>query len=90
MEREWVSTGHREVIDSQVDKIPEFDPRKGEHFWIVITTYKVDPSRVTSPDPTVTPMLDHESLVAVVGPGCYYCEQVYEPVLKHRRCKGQP
>lgn len=90
MERAWVSTGHRERIDSpsDIDRIPPFDPRSGDHFWIVTTAYRVDPKQFTSADPSIMPMLDHESLVVVAGPGCYYCEQPYTPTLASRRCRG--
>ena len=89
-ERTWVDTGHQERIDSptDIDRIPPFDPRSGDHLWIVVTSYRVNPAQFTSPDPGVTPLLDHESLLAVAGPACYYCEQAYTSSLARRRCRG--
>lgn len=91
MHREWVP-GPSQQIDSpsEIDRIPEYDPRSGDHCWLVITSYRVDPEKFTSPDPTVMPILDHETLVSVTGPGCYYCEQLYSSRLAKRRCKGKP
>lgn len=85
--RRWEGTGQRYEASSSGDRIPAFDPRSGNHYWILITTYNVDPSLWS--DPTHTPMLDTENLVLITGPGCFYCEQHYDQV-KHRRCKGQP
>lgn len=87
--REIVSTGQTIRVDP-VDRVPDYDPRSGDHLWIVTTAYQVDPEHWRSPDPTVTPMLDHENLLSVAGPGCFYCEQVYTPQLAKRRCKGEP
>lgn len=83
--REWVSTGHTERVDP-VDRVPEFDPRTGEHLWIVGTTYRVNPAEWF--DPTHTPMLDRENLLLVSPPGCWHCEQIYTPQLAKRRCRG--
>jgi hypothetical protein len=78
-------TGHIVEVRNHVDRIPEFDPRSGEHYWIVLTTYKVDPEKFTKGEG----FLDTENLVSVSPPGCYHCEQVYTPYLAHRRCKGE-
>lgn len=87
-ERAWTSTGQTERIDAPggIDRVPEFDPRAGDHLWTVVTMYQVDPAKWSDPDHL--PILDHESLLTVAGPGCYYCEQRYSPQLASRRCKG--
>ena len=77
----WASTNTREATRSDVDRLPPFN---GEHLWIVAPTYRVDP---TSPNP---PVLDHEILLFVAGPVCFWCEQPYEKRLTYRRCKGEP
>jgi hypothetical protein len=87
-ERAWQSTGFSQHAPGDVDRIPEFDSRTGDHLWIVITSYRVNPALMS--DPTHTPMLDTENLVSVTGPGCFYCEQPYSPRLGSRRCKGRP
>jgi hypothetical protein len=90
MEREWTSTGEKQLIETpaEFDRIPPFDPRTGDHLWIIITTYKANPGQWD--DPTHTPMLDRENLICVSGPGCFYCEQPYSTLLASRRCKGKP
>jgi hypothetical protein len=87
--RKIVPTGQPIRVDP-VDRIPDYDPRSGDHLWVITTAFRVDPARWSSPDPTVTPMLDHENLLSVAGPGCFYCEQVYTSLLATRRCKGDP
>lgn len=82
----WRPTGHRELVRGHVDRVPVFDPRTGEHLWIMLTVYRVDPLLWT--DPVHAPTLDHESLISVTGPGCYYCEQPYGPRVAARRCRG--
>lgn len=80
------STGFTERIHDTSHKIPDFDPRSGDHFWIMVTSFKVDPVKAMKGDQ----LMDHESLVSVVGPCCYYCEQLYNKTLASRRCKGHP
>jgi hypothetical protein len=87
MEIRTESTGFTEFIENPKDKIPDFDPRSGNHYWIMITTYKCDPEKMLKGDGPA--FFDHESLVAVLGPGCFYCEQIYTPLLSKRRCKGE-
>lgn len=88
--RAWQPTGHTVRVDNpyEIDRIPEFDPRSGNHFWIVTQAHQVDPAKFA--DPTHTPILDQETLVSVAGPGCYHCEKPYTPLLATRRCKGGP
>ena len=88
MERQWTSTGDKQLVEEPPDRTPEYDPRTGAHLWMVLTMYQVDPAAFT--DPTRTPMLDRENLLSVQGPGCFHCEQVYTPNLATRRCKGHP
>lgn len=87
-ERQIVATGHQQHIDPSilVDRIPDFDPRTGDHLWMVATVYRVVPQQWT--DPTHTPTLDAENLLSMVGPGCYHCGQPYSPRLATRRCAG--
>lgn len=80
----WQSTGQQHQIPGDVDRIPDFDPRTGEHLWTIITMY-----RWGGPD-VERPTLDSENLLMVTGPGCYYCEEKYTRLLTQRRCKGHP
>lgn len=87
-ERQWVGTGHQQFVAEPPDRVPEFDPRSGDHLWVVLTMYRIDPSGFA--DASRTPMLDTENLLTVQGPGCYFCEEPYTPRLASRRCKGEP
>lgn len=84
--REWTGTGQHIKVDA-VDRIPEFDPRTGDHLWNVIAMFRINPAAAA--DPTATPMLDGENLLSILGPGCFYCEEVYTPRLALRRCRGK-
>lgn len=71
-----------DVHSRQIHPVPDFDKRKGEHLWTVLACYQVK-------DPTAENLtLDHENLLTVAGPGCYYCEQPYSDRMKYRRCRG--
>ena len=85
-ERRWVPTDVMEEVPAEVDNIPDFDPRAGNHLWLMFAAYKVDPATW---QPDVSPTLDSTSLVSLAGPGCFYCEQHYTQA-KHSRCKGRP
>jgi hypothetical protein len=84
--RAWAGTGQSVRVDEFADRLPAFDPRTGDHLWIVSTTYRVDPAQWA--DPTHTPILDTENLLLVSPPGCWHCEQLYTPQLAKRRCRG--
>ncbi len=80
----WELTGSRVEVPGDVDRMPPFDKRTGDHLWVIITTYRWG-------GPTVeTPVLDGENLLAVTGPCCYYCERPFTEGLATRRCTGAP
>lgn len=80
----WASTGFVHEVPTGIDRVPPFDPRSGDHLWVICTAYRWG-------GPTVeTPHLDMESLLSISGPGCYYCEREYTPLLAARRCPGRP
>jgi hypothetical protein len=82
-------TGFREEVDTaqhSPDDVPPYDPRSGAHLWIVSPVYRVDPTRGAD----TTPVLDHENLLFIAGPVCFYCERSYETRMKFSRCKGEP
>jgi hypothetical protein len=86
-ERRWSTTDVVEEIPSEIDKIPDFDARSGNHLWLMHAAFKVDPATWSKHGPS--PRLDSHALVALAGPGCFYCEQPYQ-LVKHSRCKGRP
>lgn len=88
MKRAWTDAGHKVEVPGQIDRLPAYDPRSGEHLWIVGVVYRVDPAKFR--DPTATPILDNENLLLVPPPGCFWCEQSYTELLATRRCKGEP
>lgn len=85
MNGEYVGTGHLEKIDNLRDRIPDFDPRSGNHLWTVLTLYNVDPETYLAGKS----VLDHENLMNITPPGCYYCEKAYTPLLATRKCTGE-
>lgn len=87
-DRQLVSTGVKQRVDGFKDRIPEYDPRSGNHLWVVLQSYQIDPKKWTESDELV--IFDIENLLSVEGPGCYYCEQPYSPSLYYRRCPGEP
>jgi hypothetical protein len=80
---QWMATGEYVKYTGQVDRIPEFNPRSGDHLWTWAVMYRASPE-------AETPMLDTENLLLITGPGCFYCEQVYSKRLAMRRCSGHP
>jgi hypothetical protein len=87
-DRQIVPTGQHIQVDP-VDRIPDYDPRAGNHLWSMTGLWQVDPQQWSSGDASITPFLDHENLLSIAGPGCFYCEQVYTPLLASRRRGGQ-
>lgn len=67
-----------------VDKVPDFDPRSGDHYWVFTTMYKVDPEKMMEGEE----LLDMKNLVLTVGPGCFHCEEIYTPYIAKRHCRG--
>jgi hypothetical protein len=62
---------------------PVYDPRSGDHCWIALAAFYI-----ADPDATDN-SLDKENLFSI-NLGCYFCEEQYQPLLRHRRCKGEP
>lgn len=85
--RAWRPTSQIIEVPGQVDKIPPYDQRSGEHLWLMMCGYRVDPRLW---DGTHTPLLDQETLVILQGPGCFYCERPWSDLLARRRCPGRP
>lgn len=86
MEGFTTPTGFIEQID-HTKGIPDFDPRSGDHLWCLFSVYKINPAKLAKGEQA---LLDHEALLSVEGPGCFYCEKAYDPQLATRRCKGRP
>jgi hypothetical protein len=55
----------------------------GRHEWIVIAMF-----RVTNPARNQH-MLDHETMLAIDGPGCLHCNQPWTPTIGSK-CPGDP
>jgi hypothetical protein len=59
-------------------------PRPGEHLWIVLGMWLVN-------DPTTDDrVLEVGDLLTVEGPGCWVCEQPWNPSLTGSVCPGEP
>jgi hypothetical protein len=57
----------------------------GEHLWMIIGSWSVDPRKWTSNEVI---QMDSENLISLSPPGCYWCEQLFEPRLFCRRVSG--
>lgn len=80
-------TGIKVRVDDLPNRIPPYDDRSGDHFWVIMAAYHTNPAQWVDGE---KPNLDHENLVNIAGPGCYYCEQSYTGRLRLRRCPGDP
>jgi hypothetical protein len=60
-------------------KLPE--QRQGEHLWVVLAMYRVDPTADQF-------LLDTENLLSIEGTGCFWCEQKWTAELTARSCTG--
>lgn len=78
------TTDVSQAVYGEYDRVPEFDPRTGQHLWTMNAAYRWGGPSVE------THMLDLENLILLVGPGCCHCEQTYSPATALRRCKGRP
>lgn len=78
-------TGEVFRTEAHVDRIPDYDPRTGDHLWTMITIYRINPANLNGNGPG---LLDRENLLSIQGPGCYYCELPYSELLDKRRCRG--
>jgi len=89
---ELVGTGFvQQVREGGVDRIPPFDPRTGEHYWVFPITYHIaDPRKFYGDQSDGPPLLDLETLVQASCIGCWHCEQPWSERLASRRCKGRP
>lgn len=66
-------------------------PVPGQHLWTLIGMWRIDPATLAASGPTAAPvLLDHENLVSIEGPGCFWCEQPYSPDLAAEPCAGEP
>lgn len=69
--------------------IPEYDPVRKEHFWLVSVGYRINnPEAVMAGEDT--PHLDRENRVAVTPAMCLHCEQIWTRRLHYRKCAGDP
>lgn len=90
MPRQLRSTGRQLQVDNAFQRpLPEYDPRSGNHLWMVSTVFRVNPEHWTE-ESTEIPLLDPENLITAIGPGCLFCERPYSKLLATRRCTGEP
>ena len=67
------------------DRDPCANPIPGQHRWTMVTVHQVSEDQITKGDY----ILDLESILTIVGPGCVICEETYEDV-KDKPCAGEP
>lgn len=77
-----------QYIEGAVDRIPTYDKKRREHFWIAPVCFRVaDPAAVVAGE---TFLMDKENLVLAESIGCFHCEEPWSPYLAARACKGDP
>lgn len=84
--------GNSELIDgSRLDKLLDGhqldDAPAGQHVWAMFAVFRCPHPEAIAEHQTI---LDGESLLMVTGPGCYRCEQVYDPSVAAQPCTGDP
>ncbi len=79
----WRTTGQQVEVPGQVDRIPAFDSRSGDHLWAIITMFRWGGPEIEKH------MLDQENLLSIAGPTCFYCEKPWSERLSKRRCTGE-
>jgi hypothetical protein len=83
----WQGTGEVFNTPPTLHRIPEYDPKLRQHFWIIPVAYAVDPRSWKEGD---SPMLNANNICSIPGAGCYYCERVYTHVEGLKSCRGEP
>jgi len=79
-------TGIMQKIGTKKNNRTLVDPGDGKHLWIVSSTYLVtNPAKAFTAESIE---LDIENLMTVVGPGCYKCEELYDPEKTLPHCTG--
>lgn len=86
-EHAYVGTGETYETPPMVDKIPPYDPKLRQHYWVLLVAFGVDP-RAWKPDSM--PSLNSNNLAQIAPPGCYYCERAYTKQEGLRTCRGEP
>lgn len=61
---------------------------RGRHLWVMTAAWLIaDPASAF--DPAVIKLMDRENIVGLAGPGCYKCEQPYDPRIARKPCRGK-
>jgi hypothetical protein len=82
----YLETGPKVFVPGTFDKIPAYNRRTHEHLWIMTGCWRINPETLlVDAEPW---HLDTENMVALAGPGCFYCEREYTPEVAARRCGG--
>jgi len=76
------STGIKAYNDGSKVNAP-YPPFTGRHLWTFLGVWKVDNPAASHQN------FDMENLITVSGPGCFWCEQVWDPTMGSK-CPGDP
>lgn len=78
-----------EVTNRHNATIPEQKP--GEHLWVTLGMWRTSfAEALDGHERGAAINLDHESLLTIEGPACYWCEQPFSPELATQPCPGEP
>lgn len=98
--REWVGTEviqeitpQRQIhVNEEFDKRYSYHTKSQTHMWMVMLTHYASDTLLdaVSGDSESTPLLDSDTLAMAPRVGCYICETMFEPILRLRKCPGEP
>lgn len=68
-------------------RLRSVEAKPGEHLWVFTAAWLCkDPASVAGSEV----IFDHENLLSITGPGCYFCEAYYSPDLANQPCPANP
>lgn len=98
-EPEWLSTGHQQeipserlkVVEDRMDEAYAYAVKSETHLWVVTLAHQATEQSLDAFDGQGgAPILDADTLLTRPAVGCFVCEQTYEPLLRRRKCPGEP
>ncbi len=64
-------------------RIPKYNPETQEHLWVMHGTWQIN----TNTEGDL--VLDHENMISLLGPGCFYCVKIYSEEVAAMKCEGE-
>lgn len=98
-EPEWTGLGDRqevtphrlEHIEARFEEAYAYATKSETHLWGITVMHQATEQSLDAFDGGPgAPLLDMDTLLMRPAVGCYVCETSYEPLLRRRRCAGEP